>query len=227
MIIHKFFSAVFKDLVARLTGVVSILLTGFALWGVNTSTQRIAWFISALICFIVALYWVWRSEYLRAEKAEARLNELRPWITIDGYKQFFTEDAETGEDYLVETLHVVNRGGKSAVSIEIPPIQLLGKTTRILGSLPSLGPGESAEARILNLEYVLDGVKKKVLEVGGGAPWQVRIPFTVTYRDASHFLWETGHAISYSGKGIRFSLVHPNEPQEWTEITKPKQRASD
>jgi hypothetical protein len=225
MIVFKFFYVVWKDWGALVTGVATVPLTVFTFW-VDTPTQRIAWAIFALACFIYASFRVWFSEYRRAENAEAQLTgKSRPWVTIDGYEGFYAEDGETGEEYLVETLRVVNRGGASAVSIEIPPIQLLGRTARLLVPLTTLGPSEPAEARILNLKYVLDGVKDKVPKVRGTA-WSVRIPLTVHYRDASHDRWETDHAISYSEKGISFSIVHPNEPQEWTNITELKQLAS-
>ena len=218
-------NAVCRDWGALVTGVASVPLTVLAFWA-DTPTHRIAWSIFALACFFMASFRVWVTEYRRAESAEARLTgKSRPWVTIDGYEGVYAEDGGTGEEYLVETLRVVNMGGASAVSIEIPPIQLLGRTGRLLVPLPTLGPGESTEARILNLKYVLDGVKEKVPKVRG-TPWSVRIPLTVHYRDASHDRWETDHVISYSVKGISFSIVHPNEPQEWTDITALKQLAS-
>ena len=195
-----------------------------AFWA-DTLTYRIIWAIFALACFIVASFRVWVTEYRRAESAEARLTDKsRPLITIDGYKGVYEEDVGTGEEHLFEMLSVVNRGDASAVSIKIPSIQLLGRTARLLVPLPTLGPGESTEARILNLKYALDGVNEKVPKVRGN-PWSIRIPLTVHYRDASHDRLETDHAISYSVRGISFSIVHPNEPQKWTDITALKQEA--
>lgn len=225
MIFLKFFYAVGRDWGAIVTGVACVPLTVLAFWA-DTPIQRIVWTIFALACFIMASFRVWVSEYRRAESAEARLNSKpRPWVTIDGYEGVYAEDAETGEEHLVETLNIVNRGGASAVSIEMPPIELFGRTARLLVPLPTLGPGESTEARILNLKYVLDGIQEKVPKVRGRS-WSVRIPLIIEYRDPNHYRWETAHAISYNVMGISFGIAHPNEPQEWTDVTALKQLAS-
>ena len=218
MILRKFFTAVCRDWIALVTGVASVPLIVLAFW-VDTPTNRIAWFISALVCFIAASYRVWANEYRRAESAVAL--KPRPYVTIDGYEAYYAEH-ETGEERLIEKLRVVNRGGGAALSIEIPPIQLFGRTARLLMPLPTLGQDESTEGQILNLKYVLDGVLEKVPKVRG-TPWIVRIPLTVHYRDDSHDHLKTDHAISYTVKGISFSIVHPNEPQDWTDLTVLKQ----
>ncbi|MFH1883632.1 MAG: hypothetical protein ABIL62_13100 [Planctomycetota bacterium] len=219
---RKYFIAIGKDLISLITGIASIPFTVMAFW-VNTPTIRYAWFISAFVCFIVASYKVWANEYCRAEKAETQ--KATPYVTIDKYIGFYAEDETTAEEYLVENLRIVNRGSTAALSVEIPSIQILGKTARLLTQPPTLGPNESIECRILNLKHVLDGINNKIPKERG-KPWSVRIPLTVHYRDANHNSLKTDHAISYNINGISFEIVHPNDPQDWTNLSEIEQLKS-
>jgi hypothetical protein len=164
----------------------------------------------AILTIVVAPACLWRQmdERLRL------LTQLRPWVIIDGYEGVYREDAQTGEEYLVEMLHIVNRGDASAVSIAIPAIQSLRRSARILEPIPTLGPGESTDVRINNLRYVLlEEINKREAKIIG-QPWSVRIPFTIEYRDLKNNRWTTDHAITFNTIGISISIVHPNEPQE-------------
>ena len=225
MIVRKFFYAISRDWGSLVTGIASIPLTLLAFWA-NTPIQRIAWILFALTCFTIASFRIWVAEYRRAERAKTQLTDQpRPWVTIDGCEGVYAEDDQTGEECLVETLHIVNRGGASAVSIEMPPIQLIGRTARLLHPLPTLGPGQSTDAQIINLQHVLRGVCDKVPKVKG-RPRSVRIPLTVEYRDLNHGRWTTDHAITYNVMGISFGIAHSNEPEEWTDISALKQLTS-
>ena len=215
MIFKKFLYAIGRDWGSRVTGGASVPLTILAFFA-NTPTQRIVWAVFALACFGYASFRIWGAEYRRAESAEAKLTvSPRPWVAIDGYEGVYAEDVETGEEYLVETLRIVNRGDAPAISIEIPPIQFTNRTARLLAPLPTLGPGDSVETRIINLRYVLEGIQEKTPKVIGRS-WSVRIPLTIGYRDPKHAHWETKHAVLYNVMGISFGIVHPNEPQEWS-----------
>ena len=223
-VLWKFFCAIWRDWGSRVTGGASIPLTLLAFWA-DTPTWRVAWALFALTCFVGASFRIWVTEHRRAENAEARLADRRPWVTIDGYAGVYGEDGETGEEYLVETLHIVNRGQAPAVSIAIARIELFGRTARLLHPLPTLGPGEATDARILNLRYVLEGVCDKLPKVKG-RPWSVRLPLTVEYRDLNHDRLTTDHTITFNIMGISVGIAHPNEPQEWTDVSALKQLTS-
>ncbi|MEO8379144.1 MAG: hypothetical protein ABI779_05730 [Acidobacteriota bacterium] len=208
MLIRKFFGAVVRDWGSLVTGAASVPLTIAAFYA-QTTAQRTLWAIFAFVCFVVAAYRIWAMEYRRAEDAETRLSNARPWVTIDGYSGVYHEDDETGEEYLVETLNVVNRGAAPAVSISLPAIEMVGQTARLLGAIPSLGPNEHVEVRILHLDHLLDCVKKKVGPPPRGQTWSVRIPVSVEYRDLVHRSFRTEHAVSCTARGIRIEIVHP------------------
>ena len=213
MIFKKFLYAIGRDWGSLVTGSASVPLVIVAFFA-NTPTQRVVWAIFALVCFGYASFRVWAAEYRRAESAEGKLAAIpRPWVAVDGYEGFYAEDSETGEEHLVETLRVVNRGDAPAVSIDIPSIQFTNRTARLLTPLPTLGPGESIETRIMNLRYVLEAVKAKTPTVQGQS-WSAHLPLTIGYRDPNHAYWETKQVIIYTVMGIRFSILHPNEPQE-------------
>jgi len=168
----------------------------------------------AILTLVVAPSCLWHDLDERLQLTD----QSRPWVTIDGYEQVVAED-DVGEEYRVETLHIVNRGNVPAVSIAIRPVQGFGRTVRLLNPLPTLGPNESTDAQILSLSHVLEGVNKKVPKIMG-RPWSVRIPLTVEYCDLNHIRWTTDHAITLNAfMGISINIVHPNEPQEWTDVS--------
>jgi hypothetical protein len=206
-----------QAIVAILVAVIVLIGKFIGMSWLNTLSQVIvAYFVIWLVIltFFVAPACLWHQmdEKLRLS------DQSRPWVIIDGYEGYYSEDDQTGQEYLVETLHIVNRGDTPAVSIAIPPVKLLGRTARLINPLPTLGPGESAEPGILNLRRVLEEVNKKVPKVRG-QPWSVRIPLSIEYRDLSHRRWVTDHAITFNVMGISIGIVHPNEPQEWTDVS--------
>ena len=148
----------------------------------------------------------------------------RPFLTIDRYSGVWEEDDEYGQEYLVETLHVVNIGDEAAISIQIAPITILGRTASLLATPPTLAPAKDTDIRILNLKYVLDGVRDRTPKAKG-QPLVVRLPLTIEYRDRYHKLWKTEHALVLSARGINIQLVHPNDPQVWTDTSKLKDAA--
>lgn len=180
----------------------------------NTPPQITAYFVVWLVILtlVIAPACLWHELELQLT------GQSRPWAIIDGYEGVYAADDETVEEYLVETLHIVNRGNSPAASIAIRPVQRLGRTARLLSPLPTLGPNESTDARILNLKYMLERVNQEVPKVMG-RPWSVRIPLTVEYYDLNHVRWMTDHAISFNAMGISIDIAHPNEPQEWTDVS--------
>jgi predicted nucleotide-binding protein len=142
----------------------------------------------------------------------------RPWVTIDRYDAVYGQDDETGEEYLIETLHIVNVGEESALSIQIKPLQQFGRTARLLDSPAALRPGYEADLRVLSLRYLLEGIRDRLPKVKGKSAI-VRLPIGVEYRDRNHKRWHTEHVITFSARGITLGLVHPDEPQEWTDLT--------
>jgi hypothetical protein len=213
MIFKKFLYAIGRDWGSLVTGGASLPLIILAFFA-NTPTQRVVWAVFAIACFGYASFRIWAAEYRRAETAESKLADIpRPWVVVDGYESFYAEGAETGEEHLVETLRVVNRGDAPAVSIDIPTVQFTNRTARLLTPLPTLGPGESIETRILNLRYVMEAAKAKTPTVQGQS-WSARLPLTIAYRDPSHAHWETRQEIIYTVMGISFGILHSTEPQE-------------
>lgn len=147
-----------------------------------------------------------------------RASKPRPWVTVDRYDAVYREDDETGEEYLLEMLHIVNVGDESAVSIHIQPLNFAGRTARLLETPAALRPGYEADLRILNLRYLLEGIRDKMPKVKG-APWSVQLPLKVEYRDRNHKRWSTEHGIVFSARGISVGIAHPDESHEWTDIT--------
>jgi hypothetical protein len=150
----------------------------------------------------------------------------RPWVIIDGYSSAYLEDEETGEEYLVESIHIVNRGQVAAVSIN-PDIHLAHDKVHIVGPLPTLGPGEGIDAKIQNLRETLDRARasmgdklRQPLREGSSLIklLPLHLPLVIEYRSLDHNHWTTEHTISCTGYKIGFTMAHPNEPQEWTEL---------
>ena len=215
MELRKFFSAIFKDLVSLLTGIFGIVLTLLALLGFPLPILRVVFAISAFACFFIAAYRTWVAQYRHAETA----SQQRPFVVIDGYEEEWVEDNQTGQEYIIEKLHIVNSGKVSAVSIKIPPIEAYGQTTHFPRiQLPTLSPGARDNVQIANLRKVLEGITKKNPTVIGQS-CHVRIPLTIEYHDPQHVRWTTDHAITYTSRGICFNIVHPDEPPKWTIVT--------
>lgn len=215
MELRKFFSAIFEDLVSRLTGIFGIGLTLLALCDAALPILRVAFAISAFACFFIAAYRTWVAQYRRAETA----SQQRPFVVIDGYEEEWAEDNQTGQEYLIEKLHIVNNGKVSAVSIKIPPIKAYGRTTHFpRPQLPTLSPDARDDVQISNLREVIQGIIAKNPTVIGQS-CHVCIPLTIEYHDPQNVRWTTLHAITYTSRGICFNIVHPDEPQKWTIMT--------
>ena len=215
--VRRFFAAVGRDWTTRLTGVATIPLTVIALYA-NTSTQRAAWATVAVAAFVISAYRVWHAEYVRAESAEALVaGRPRPWVIIDKYGWETHEDENTGEEYDVETLHLVNRGDAAAINITVPPLRVRGRTAEVFRQPPTLGPGDSAAIQIHGLRASLDTLRSAMSKLERKSI-TVRLPFPVEYKDLSQQSWETNHAVSFGGSFVAFKVVVPGEPHEWTEL---------
>jgi len=168
----------------------------------------VIWFV--IVTFVVAPACLWHQQ-----DQKLRLSaQPRPLVIIDGYKETYGEDAETGEEYSREWLQIVNRGNALAVNIEIPPIKCHKGAASILLPLPtSLGPDESTDARIFSLRRGLEELNKNIPKVRG-EPWSVRLPLTVKYSDPNHGQWRTDHVIIFDVRGISFEVVQPGELRE-------------
>lgn len=150
-------------------------------------------------------------------------NPPRPWVLIDRYYSETIELEEDDQWYLLEKVHIVNRGNATAVNIVIPEIHFAGRWTRVLMPLTTLGPDESTEVEMSGLKQTLDRVQAKVRESGlqarKGGPWSLCLRLVVEYRDLGHKSWVTEQTIRYNIFGIRFALIHPNEPQQWIDLS--------
>jgi hypothetical protein len=206
----------------RFSGLITIaaVLVGVGLAWLSTFLGVALLGLLALFFFFVAPACIWHEQDQELLDLKLRLSgQPRPLVIIDSYESTYIEDFETGKPVLVETLCIFNRGKEPAVNIGIPRIQYRNRTANLLSPLPtSLGPDQSIDARILNLEYVLSEINKSTPKVIGSS-WSVRIPLTVKYSDLNHTDWTTDHAIVFDIRGIRFDLVHPGEPQEWTDTS--------
>jgi hypothetical protein len=208
MIFKKFLYAIARHWSSLVTGGLSIPITVLAFF-TNTPTLRTLWAVFAFVCFGYTSFRVWADEYRRAESAEGKFATIpRPFLVLDGYESVHVENAETGEEYLAEKVHIVNRGDAAAVSIEMSPVQFGSRTARFLKTLPTLGPGESIESEILNLRCVMEAVSAQTPKIPGQS-FSARLPLTLKYRDPSHAHWETKQEIIYSLMDISFSILHP------------------
>lgn len=141
----------------------------------------------------------------------------RPWVTIDRYDAVYHEDEDTGEEYLIETLHAVNVGDESALSIRIAPITFMKRTAKLVEAPGVLRPAFEADLRIQNLRHVLEGIRDRIPRAPG-TPRIVRLPLRVEYRDRGHRRWHTDHALEITIRGVTVSIAHPDESQEWTDV---------
>ena len=217
--LKKFLRAVSRDWASLVTGGLSIPLTVLAFWA-KTPLHRTLWAFFAITCFLIASFRTWAFEYRRADTAEAQLaTPPRPWVTVDGYSSEFVQDEETGEEYLWETVHLVNRGQAPAVSIVIFEIHLGRRTARPWRPLPTLGLGEAIDVEIQNLREALERVFPKIPMPQKGGRKSLRLPLVIEYRGLDHQRWTTEHTITYSVFGIAFAIAHPNDPQQWTDLS--------
>jgi hypothetical protein len=127
----------------RFGGLITIVavLVGLGLAWLSTFLGVALLGLLALFFFFVAPAWLWRQQDQELHDLRLRLTgQPRPPVIIDSYEGTYMEDFETGEEVLVETLHIVNRGNVPAVSIEIPRISCHNRTTNLLRPIPtSLG----------------------------------------------------------------------------------------
>lgn len=226
--LRKFLKAISRDWGSSVTGSASIPLTVLAFWA-DTPIQRSAWAIFAIACLVFASFRVWVFEYHRAEVAEAKLAvPLRPWVIVNSYSPSWPVDEETGEEYLLESIHIVNRGAAPAVNIIIPDIQCSGYTASFDSQVPTLGPGESTSVTTCRLSEMLRSVSvslwKKTAQGAERKPVIIRylpvsLPLKIEYRGPDHSLWMTEQKISFIAPHIIFAVANPNDPQQWTDLS--------
>ena len=225
--LRKFLKAISRDWGSRLTGGASIPLTVLAFW-VDTPIQRSAWAIFAIACLVFASFRVWVFEYRRAEVAETQLaTPRRPWVVVNSYSPSWPVDEETGEEYLSESIHIVNRGEVSAVNIIIHDIKCPGCTVRFDSQVPTLGPGESTSVTTWHLIEVLRGVSANLWRKTEGAERKpglitylpVSLPLKIEYRGPDHKLWTTEQKLSFIAPKITFAIANPDDPQQWSDLS--------
>ncbi|MEP7011531.1 MAG: hypothetical protein ABJC13_14510 [Acidobacteriota bacterium] len=134
----------------------------------------------------------------------------RPWVVIDEYFREAVEHEETGQEYTVERVRIVNLGLASAVNINIPKISIGDRSSLVRGPFQSLQPGEFIHENVSNFNASL---QRALLEVPmpSQGPRSLRIPFVIEYRGIDHRLWTTEQEVAYSVFGITFPVIHPNE----------------
>jgi hypothetical protein len=226
-VLRKFLRAISRDWGSRVTGSASIPLTVLAFWA-DTPSQRSAWAIFAIACLGFASFRVWVFEYRRAEVAEAQLATPRkPWVVVNSYSPSWSVDDETGEDYLSESIHIVNRGEVPAVNIIISDINGLGCTAKFDSQVQTLGPGESTSVTTWQLSEMLRGLSTDLWKRTQGAERKsglisylpVSLPLKIEYRGPDHRLWTTEQKISFVTHKITFAIATPNDPQQWTDLS--------
>lgn len=233
--LRKFLKAVSRDWGSRVTGSASIPLTILAFWA-DTPSLRSAWAVFAIGCLVFAAFRVWASEYHRAEVAEAQLaNPIRPWVVVDSYSASYQVDEETGEEYLSESIHIVNRGQVPAVNITIPDIRLAGCTASFDSQVPTLGPGESTQVTTWQLSEMLRSVSislwSKMAQDTERKSGLIRflpvhLSLKIEYQGLDHKPWKTDGKLSFIAPRISFSIAHPNDPQQWTDLSVLEQQAT-
>jgi hypothetical protein len=134
----------------------------------------------------------------------------RPWVVIDEYFRESVEHEETGQEYILESVRIVNLGLVSAVNINIPKINIGDRTSLVRGPFRSLQPGEFVHENISNFDAALHRALLEIPMPSKG-PRVLRIPFVIEYRGIDHRLWTTEQEIAYSVFGITFPITHPNE----------------
>lgn len=224
----NFLKAIGRDWISLVTGGASIPLTVLAFWA-DTPLQRTAWATFAIVCFIIASFRNWAFEYRRAEAYEERFTaSARPWVIMDDYSFEYVQYDDIDEEHLSEKIRIVNRGQAPAVNITIPDLQFCGSKARVVGAIPTLGPGESTDVKILNLCKMLEGLRDKLRksmpESAEKKSKLIRyrsllLPCLIEYRSLDHRQWSTNHAILFQGNSITFSIVSPNDSKQWTDLS--------
>lgn len=165
-----------------------------------------------------------RSDPTFGSAVEAEVgNPPRPWVLIDRYHSEVVEREEDDQWYLSEKITIVNRGNATAVNIFIPEFRFAGRWARTSIPLTTLGPDESIDVAISGLKDTLDRVQAKVresrLQTQKGDPRSLCLRLVVEYHDLGHKRWTTEQTLLYNIFGIRFAIIHPNEPQQWLDLT--------
>jgi hypothetical protein len=219
-IFPSYFQALFRDWVSVFSSVAGIVLLIILFWSKSPILQKLC-SLSATAFLLSAPLRIWADTHRRAERAEAeRTNATRPRIVIEEYSAA-QDDSEKGEKFLTETLRIVNRGETPAAEITVRPLQMFGRTARPFRVVPSLGPGESTELRILNLRRTLERVAEKTTRVKGHA-LSVRLPLVLEYRDSQKERWITDHVVLFGMDGISIDIVHADQPPKWTAVQHPR-----
>lgn len=158
------------------------------------------------------------------QREVVQVAQRRPRIIVKRFILLCREHEETGEEYHVESLHVLNDGEESADSIHIVIPEFLGRAVQLLEKPTILRQGDEAYLEVQNLEKLAESIRhSRPYERG----WSVKIPLTVKYRDRDHKCWSTDHAIVYTMKDwITVEIVHPDEPPEWTDLAGLEKAAS-
>jgi hypothetical protein len=219
-ILHKFIFALVRDWIA-IIGCMAVLVFISLLFWAETSMQVRAFALSAVACLGLISIRIWAVEFMRAEKAAMECKgEPRPRVTVDGYS-VAQDEKEQGEEYLVETLRIINRGDAPAIGVMMRPLQMSGRTARWFSSIPMLKPGESTEVRVLNLRRTLERAAEKATKSKGHS-LSVRLPLIIECQDLQHERWITDHAVLFGIDGIRIDVVRASESPKWTSIAKPR-----
>lgn len=123
--IHKYLAALWKDWVALMSGVASIIL---AFWAAffpppDITAGRMLLFICAIVCFLLASYRIWVNEYSYALKLEDILEEERkPRVSVvhfDYQPHFIVSKMINGRHYRILRVRVKNDGGTFLYSLRV------------------------------------------------------------------------------------------------------------
>lgn len=167
---------------------------------------------------------------LRGRREIPRLTHAtnKPWVIVDSYSSSWSVDEETGEEYLSESIHIVNQGEAPAVNIVIPDVKCPGWSARFDIQVPTLGPGQSTRVTTWHLSEMLRGVSASLSKkTAQGAEKESRLigylpvslPLKVEYRGPDHNLCTTDQKIVFIAPKITFAIADPDDPQQWTDLS--------
>ena len=156
-------------------------------------------------------------------KEVVQIPQRRPRVMVEHFMLICREHEETGEEYYVEALRVLNVGEEPAVSLHIETPEFLGRAVQLREKPRVLRPGDTVDLEVRNMEKLVDSVRNSRPHERG---WSVKIPLRVEYRDLDHRRWSTDHAVVSTVHGIVVEIVHPDEPPEWTDLTAVAKAAS-